>query len=85
MLAESASMRVSINLKPAYFELRQVMHDMRDRVGLYDLATPSMTCNNMRPESCACHSIGRTITRCFCAPVVGPTLISTGVSKCGRF
>jgi TRAP-type uncharacterized transport system substrate-binding protein len=32
ILRESAEFKVPLNLKPAYFELRQEMHDMRDRL-----------------------------------------------------
>jgi len=32
ILSESAPLKVPLNLKPAYFELRQEMHDMRDRL-----------------------------------------------------
>jgi len=32
ILQESANLKVPLNLKPAYFELRQEMHDMRDRL-----------------------------------------------------
>jgi len=32
IISESAPLKVPLNLKPAYFELRQEMHDMRDRL-----------------------------------------------------
>jgi len=32
ILSESAPLKIPLNLKPAYFELRQEMHDMRDRL-----------------------------------------------------
>jgi TRAP-type uncharacterized transport system substrate-binding protein len=32
ILRESADLKAPLNLKPAYFELRQEMHDMRDRL-----------------------------------------------------
>jgi len=32
ILRESAELKVPLNLRPAYFELRQEMHDMRDRL-----------------------------------------------------
>jgi len=33
LLEDSAALRVPIHLQPAYFELRQAMHDMKDRLG----------------------------------------------------
>ena len=50
ILQESADLRVPLNLRPAYFELRQEMHDMRDRLtklgGACDLMNPIFS---MRP------------------------------------